>query len=58
MFGAGPGACTVRDIAGLCVYDNTLLAGVVIGAQLRDYLECSARCFRQAPAAGQVDPGG
>lgn len=52
------GEVSIRDIAGLYIYDNTLLASVVTGAQLRDYLEYSARYFRQAPATGQVDPGG
>ncbi|NYH55186.1 2',3'-cyclic-nucleotide 2'-phosphodiesterase/3'-nucleotidase [Nocardiopsis arvandica] len=52
------GDVSIRDIAGLYVYDNTLLAGVLTGAQLRDYLEYSARYFHRVSASGAVDPGG
>jgi 2',3'-cyclic-nucleotide 2'-phosphodiesterase / 3'-nucleotidase len=40
------GAVTVRDIAGLYVYENTLVVLEVTGQQLRDALEHSARYFR------------
>jgi 2',3'-cyclic-nucleotide 2'-phosphodiesterase / 3'-nucleotidase len=50
------GDVTVRDIAGLYIYDNTLEAVELTGAQLRDYLEYSARYFQQVPATGAVDP--
>ncbi|MFD6948525.1 bifunctional metallophosphatase/5'-nucleotidase [Nocardiopsis sp. TSRI0078] len=52
------GEVSIRDIAGLYVYDNTLLASVLTGAQLREYLEYSARYFHQVPVSGAVDPGG
>ncbi|HEY0547126.1 MAG TPA: bifunctional UDP-sugar hydrolase/5'-nucleotidase [Pyrinomonadaceae bacterium] len=40
------GAVTVRDIAGLYVYENTLVVIEVNGQQLKDALEHSARYFR------------
>jgi 2',3'-cyclic-nucleotide 2'-phosphodiesterase/3'-nucleotidase len=40
------GDVTVRDVAGLYIYDNTLLGVKVTGAQVRDYLEYSARYFK------------
>jgi 2',3'-cyclic-nucleotide 2'-phosphodiesterase/3'-nucleotidase len=46
------GQVTVRDVAGLYIYDNTLLAIQVTGAQLQDYLEYSARYFQQVPGPG------
>lgn len=49
------GDVTIRDIAGLYIYDNTLEAVELTGAQLRAYLEKSARYFDQAPADGPVD---
>ena len=50
------GEVTIRDIAGLYVFDNTLEAVEMSGAQVRDYLEFSARYFEQVPATGPVDP--
>ena len=41
-----PGDVTVRDVAGLYIYDNTLLGVKVTGAQVRDYLEYSAQYFK------------
>ncbi len=41
------GDVTVRDVAGLYIYDNTLLGIVLTGAQVKDYLEQSA-CVLQA----------
>ncbi|QES50646.1 bifunctional metallophosphatase/5'-nucleotidase [Streptomyces venezuelae] len=46
------GQVTIRDAAGLYPFENTLEARVLTGAQLRDYLEYSARYFvRTAPEA-------
>ena len=50
------GDVTIRDIAGLYVFDNTLEAVEMTGAQVRDYLEQSAAYFTQVPAEGPVDP--
>src|SRR4051794_19872031 len=50
------GDVTIKDIAGLYVFDNTLEAVELTGAQVREYLEYSARYFKQVPAAGDVDP--
>jgi 2',3'-cyclic-nucleotide 2'-phosphodiesterase/3'-nucleotidase len=47
------GQVSVRDVAGLYIYDNTLLAVKITGAQLKDYLEFSSRYFKQV-AAGQA----
>ncbi|GAA4355170.1 5'-nucleotidase C-terminal domain-containing protein [Microbacterium rhizosphaerae] len=41
------GQVTIRDIAGLYIYDNTLLASVLTGAEIKDYLEYSAKYFNQ-----------
>jgi 2',3'-cyclic-nucleotide 2'-phosphodiesterase/3'-nucleotidase len=46
------GQVTVRDAAGLYIYDNTLLAVKVTGAQVKDYLEYSARYFQQVSGTG------
>ncbi|GGU16489.1 bifunctional metallophosphatase/5'-nucleotidase [Nocardioides albus] len=46
------GEVTVRDVAGLYIYDNTLMAVRVTGAQLKDYLEFSARYFKQVSGTG------
>ena len=48
------GDVTVRDAAGLYIYDNTLLAVKVTGAQVKDYLEYSARYFKPVTTAGPV----
>jgi 2',3'-cyclic-nucleotide 2'-phosphodiesterase/3'-nucleotidase len=40
------GAVTVRDIAGLYIYENTLVVLEVTGQQLKDALEHSAKYFR------------
>ncbi|MGY1665495.1 bifunctional metallophosphatase/5'-nucleotidase [Geodermatophilus sp. SYSU D00696] len=50
------GDVTIRDIAGLYVYDNTLQAVELTGAEVRAYLEFSAKYFAQVPATGDVDP--
>jgi len=53
------GPVTVRDIAGLYVYENTLAVLEVTGQQLKDALEHSAKYFRTyepgKPAADLVD---
>jgi 2',3'-cyclic-nucleotide 2'-phosphodiesterase / 3'-nucleotidase len=41
------GQVTVRDIAGLYVYENTLVVLEVTGQQLKDALEHSAKYFKQ-----------
>jgi 2',3'-cyclic-nucleotide 2'-phosphodiesterase / 3'-nucleotidase len=50
------GDVTIRDMAGLYIYDNTLEAVELTGAQVRAYLEKSASFFQQVPATGDVDP--
>lgn len=53
------GPVSVRDIAGLYVYENTLVVLEVTGQQLKDALEHSARYFKAyvpgEPAADLVD---
>ncbi|MGZ4453422.1 MAG: bifunctional metallophosphatase/5'-nucleotidase [Nocardioides sp.] len=46
------GDVTVRDVAGLYIYDNTLLAVKVTGKDVKDYLEYSARYFQQVSGSG------
>lgn len=46
------GDVTVRDVAGLYIYDNTLLGIVFTGAQVKAYLEKSAEYFKQVPGPG------
>lgn len=46
------GEVTVRDVAGLYIYDNTLLGVQVSGADVRAYLEYSARYFKQVSGSG------
>ncbi|MFP7696800.1 bifunctional metallophosphatase/5'-nucleotidase [Trueperella sp. LYQ143] len=41
------GDVTIADMAGLYIYDNTLYGIELTGAQLRDYLEFSARYYKQ-----------
>ena len=41
------GAVTVRDIAGLYEYENTLVTLELTGQQLKDALEHSARYFKE-----------
>jgi 2',3'-cyclic-nucleotide 2'-phosphodiesterase/3'-nucleotidase len=47
---AGP--VSVRDVAGLYIYDNTLLGITFTGAQVKAYLEKSANYFKQVTATG------
>lgn len=46
------GEVTVRDVAGLYIYDNTLLGVQVSGADVKAYLEFSARYFKQVSGTG------
>lgn len=50
------GQVTIRDVAGLYIYDNTLEAVTLTGAQVKDYLEYSAKYFNQTPVGAPVDP--
>ncbi|MEU2260062.1 5'-nucleotidase C-terminal domain-containing protein [Streptomyces sp. NPDC019645] len=49
------GQVTIRDAAGLYPFENTLEARLMTGAQLKDYLEYSARYYVQTPAGSPVD---
>ncbi|WP_372344001.1 bifunctional UDP-sugar hydrolase/5'-nucleotidase [Streptomyces sp. KL116D] len=49
------GDVTIRDLSGLYVYDNTLVAKLLTGAQVRAYLEYSAEYFVQTAAGAVVD---
>ncbi|GAA5002480.1 bifunctional metallophosphatase/5'-nucleotidase [Streptomyces siamensis] len=49
------GNVTIRDLSSLYVYDNTLVAKVMTGAQIRAYLEYSAEYFVQTAADAPVD---
>lgn len=46
------GDVSVRDVAGLYIYDNTLLGIRLTGAQVNAYLEKSAEYFKPVTAAG------
>jgi 2',3'-cyclic-nucleotide 2'-phosphodiesterase / 3'-nucleotidase len=46
------GNVTVRDVAGLYIYDNTLLGITLTGAQVKDYLEQSAAYFKKVTGTG------
>jgi 2',3'-cyclic-nucleotide 2'-phosphodiesterase/3'-nucleotidase len=50
------GEVTVRDVAGLYIYDNTLLGITLTGAQVKDYLEQSATYFKQVSGTGPFTP--
>ncbi|MEJ5945431.1 5'-nucleotidase C-terminal domain-containing protein [Pseudokineococcus basanitobsidens] len=50
------GEVTIRDVAGLYIYDNTLQAVRMSGAELHDYLEYSARYYAQVPPGDPADP--
>ncbi|MEU4036824.1 bifunctional metallophosphatase/5'-nucleotidase [Streptomyces collinus] len=49
------GDVTIRDLSSLYVYDNTVVAKLMTGAQLRAYLEYSAEYFVQTAAGTAVD---
>ncbi|MFI9543602.1 bifunctional metallophosphatase/5'-nucleotidase [Streptomyces sp. NPDC052016] len=50
------GEVTIRDVAGLYVFENTLEARLMTGAQIKAYLEYSANYFVQTAADAAVDP--
>ena len=50
------GDVKIRDVAGLYVFDNTLEAVVLTGAELRTYLEFSAKYFVTLPVGATPDP--
>ncbi|HEY0536943.1 MAG TPA: 5'-nucleotidase C-terminal domain-containing protein [Actinoallomurus sp.] len=50
------GKVTIKDIAGLYIYDNTLLGSILTGSQIKAYLEYSARYYKQVAANAPVDP--
>ena len=49
------GQVTIRDLSSLYVYDNTLVAKLMTGAQIRAYLEYSAEYYVQTAADAAVD---
>ncbi|MGV9555965.1 bifunctional metallophosphatase/5'-nucleotidase [Streptomyces sp. NPDC003401] len=49
------GDVTIRDLSSLYVYDNTLVAKLMTGAQVRAYLEYSAEYFVRTAAGAAVD---
>lgn len=49
------GDITIRDVAGLYVFDNTLSGVEINGGQLRDYLEYSSRYFKQTDEGADFD---
>ncbi|MEQ8144399.1 5'-nucleotidase C-terminal domain-containing protein [Streptomyces sp. OP7] len=49
------GEVTIRDLSSLYVYDNTLVAKLLTGAQVRAYLEYSAEYFTQTASGVPVD---
>ncbi|MGX1253401.1 2',3'-cyclic-nucleotide 2'-phosphodiesterase (5'-nucleotidase family) [Streptomyces ambofaciens] len=49
------GDVTIRDLSSLYVYDNTLVAKLLTGAQLRAYLEYSAEYYVRTASGAPVD---
>ncbi|MBV2153505.1 bifunctional UDP-sugar hydrolase/5'-nucleotidase [Kitasatospora sp. SUK 42] len=49
------GQVKLRDAAGLYIYENTLEARILTGAQLKDYLEFSAKYYYQLAPGAAVD---
>ncbi|MFJ8663009.1 5'-nucleotidase C-terminal domain-containing protein [Streptomyces sp. NPDC093795] len=49
------GRITIKDAAGLYPFENTMEARLMTGAQLKEYLEYSARYYVQTPAGAPVD---
>jgi 2',3'-cyclic-nucleotide 2'-phosphodiesterase/3'-nucleotidase len=49
------GQVSLRDVAGLYIYENTLDAKILTGAQVKDYLEWSASYFVQTAPDAPVD---
>ncbi|WP_327237086.1 5'-nucleotidase C-terminal domain-containing protein [Streptomyces sp. NBC_01317] len=50
---AGP--VTIKDTAGLYPFENTMEARLLTGAQIKEYLEFSAKYYVQTPAGAVVD---
>jgi 2',3'-cyclic-nucleotide 2'-phosphodiesterase/3'-nucleotidase len=50
------GQVSVRDVAGLYIFDNTLLAITFTGAEVKAYLEKSAVYFKQVSGIGPFTP--
>lgn len=50
------GDVTVRDMAGVYIYDNTLIAVKLNGAQLKDFLEWSAGYMKTVTSGGPFNP--
>ncbi|WP_212991896.1 bifunctional metallophosphatase/5'-nucleotidase [Actinoplanes auranticolor] len=50
------GDVKIRDVAGLYVFDNTLEAVVLTGAEVKAYLEFSAKYFVTLPVGATPDP--
>lgn len=49
------GDVTIADMAALYVYDNTLYGSLITGAQLKDYLEWSARYYQQQEVGAKIE---
>ncbi|PVE05347.1 5'-nucleotidase C-terminal domain-containing protein [Streptomyces scopuliridis] len=49
------GKVTIKDAAGLYPFENTMEARLLTGAQIREYLEFSARYYVQTAAGAPVD---
>ncbi|WP_418956455.1 bifunctional metallophosphatase/5'-nucleotidase [Streptomyces tritici] len=49
------GQVTLKDAAGLYPFENTLEARLMTGAQLKEYLEYSAKYYVRTPAGAPVD---
>ncbi|CAM5565212.1 hypothetical protein STANM337S_04783 [Streptomyces tanashiensis] len=49
------GEISIKDAAGLYPFENTLEARLLTGAQLKDYLEYSAKYYVQTPSGAPVD---
>jgi 2',3'-cyclic-nucleotide 2'-phosphodiesterase/3'-nucleotidase len=51
------GDVSIRDVAGLYIFDNTLLGVTMSGAQIKEYLEFSAQYFKQVTGTGPFPSG-
>ncbi|AUY52198.1 5'-nucleotidase C-terminal domain-containing protein [Streptomyces sp. CB01881] len=49
------GQVKLRDAAGLYIYENTLEARILTGAQIKDYLEYSAKYYVQVAPGAPID---
>ena len=50
------GDVRIRDVAGLYIYDNTLEAVTMTGAEVKAYLEYSVKYFQTLPVGATPDP--